>query len=76
MNVSIELTGAQVPLEAAQEAMSHFRDIFEVRSASGTIAKMNEIYVQLAEVDQGNHILFLEITQYRTSRAAASTWDQ
>ena len=40
----------------SQQAINHFRDLFEVRSASGVIPKMNEIYVFWAEVNAGRII--------------------
>jgi hypothetical protein len=41
-----------IPDELAQKALSQFRDLFEVRSAS-VIPKMNEIYVFWSEATDG-----------------------
>lgn len=41
-----------VPEEIAQQALSHFRDLFEVRNAS-VIPRMNELFVFWSEATDG-----------------------
>jgi hypothetical protein len=43
----------KLQITMSQQAVNHFRDLFEVRSSSGVIPKMNEIYVFWAEVNAG-----------------------
>jgi hypothetical protein len=40
-------------VDLVQQAVQHFRDLFEVRSTSNLLPKMNEIYVFWAEVTAG-----------------------
>ena len=39
--------------DGALNAISHFRDLFEIRSSAGVLPKMNDLYVFWAEVNAG-----------------------
>lgn len=40
-------------MDAAQQAVHHFRDLFEIRSSAAVIPKMNDLFVFWAEVTAG-----------------------
>jgi hypothetical protein len=44
---------AHVPADAAQQAVDHFRNLFELSSSSAVLPKMNDLFVFWAEVNDG-----------------------
>jgi hypothetical protein len=42
-----------VPVDVAQQAVSHFRNLFELASVNTVIPKMNDLFVFYAEVNDG-----------------------
>ena len=57
---------ADIPADAAQQAVGHFRDLFEIKSATGVLPRMNDLYVFWAEVNDGLSKIqqLLEIDQH------------
>jgi hypothetical protein len=45
-----------VPVDVAQQAVSHFRNLFELPSANTVIPKMNDLFVFYAEVNDGDGV--------------------
>jgi hypothetical protein len=45
-----------VPIDTAQQAISHFRNLFELTSINAVLPKMNDLFVFNAEVNDGNVI--------------------
>lgn len=47
----------ELSTDMAQQAVAHFRNLFELRDASSVLPRMNDLFVFCAEVEDGNFML-------------------